>query len=104
MRLMQHFDQVQPGAIHHLLNERLIEDPEGEIRRLLDYVGVPFHPACLDFHRTERAVHTPSAEQVRRPINRDGVDNWRPYRQWLDPLESAFGSTLDRWLTAPFGT
>jgi len=101
LRQMDHFDQVQPGAIHHLVNERLIENPEREIQRLLEYVGVPFEPACLDFHRTKRAVHTPSAEQVRRPINRDGMDVWRPFQQWLGPLEEALGPTLGRWLPAP---
>ena len=97
LRMMDHFDVVQPGSIHHILNERLIDDPEGEVRRLLDYVGVPFDPACLDFHRNRRAVHTPSAEQVRRPINRDGVDYWRHYEPWLGPLKDALGDALTRW-------
>ena len=97
LRLMKHFDRVQPGSVHHLLNERLIDDPEGEVRRLLDFVGVPFHPACLEFHRNERAVNTPSAEQVRRPINRDGLDYWRHYEPWLGPLKQSLGSALDDW-------
>jgi len=97
LRLMRHFDQVQPGAVHHLLNERLIDDPEREVRRLLDYVGVPFASACLEFHRNSRAVATPSAEQVRRPINRDGVDYWRHYEPWLDPLKQALGPALEEW-------
>jgi tetratricopeptide (TPR) repeat protein len=97
LRLMDHFDRVQPGAVHHILNERLIDDPEGEVRRLLDFVGVPFDSACLEFHRNGRAVATPSAEQVRRPINRDGVDYWRKYEAWLDPLKDALGPALDDW-------
>ncbi len=97
LRFMDHFDQVQPGAIHRLLNERLIDDPEGEVRRLLEFVGVPFHPACLEFHRNNRSVNTPSAEQVRRPINRDGVDYWRRYESWLGPLKEALGSAIHEW-------
>ena len=73
-RFMTHFDQIQPGAVHRVINERLIDNPEDEIRNLLDFIGVPFDPACLEFHNNKRAVRTPSAEQVRRPINREGVD------------------------------
>ena len=97
LRFMTHMDRVQPGAVHRVLNERLIEDPEDETRRLLDYLGVPFEPACLDFHRSKRAVATPSADQVRRPINRDGVDYWRQYCRWLGPLERSLGPALAEW-------
>jgi tetratricopeptide (TPR) repeat protein len=94
---MDHIDQVQPGAVHRVINERLIDDTEGEVRRLLEFVGVPFDPACLESHNTRRAVQTPSAEQVRRPINRDGVDHWRHYEPWLDPLKKALGPALEQW-------
>lgn len=94
---MEHFDAVQPGAIHRVVNERLVEDFEGEVRRLLEFVGVGFEPACLDFHQTQRAVRTPSAEQVRRPINREGVDRWRNYQPFLGELEAALGDALERW-------
>ena len=96
-RYMRWFDEVQPGAVHRVLNEKLIEDPQGEVRRLLEFVGVPFDPACLEFHKTERAIRTPSAEQVRRPINREGVDYWRHYEPWLGELSEALGATLDSW-------
>lgn len=97
LRLMRHFDAVQPGAVLHVLNERLVEDPEREVRRMLDYIGLPFDPACLEFHANKRAVHTPSAEQVRRPINREGLDAWRNYAPWLGPLRDALGPALDDW-------
>jgi hypothetical protein len=96
-RFMRHFDRLDPGAVHRVINEQLIESPEAVIRRLLDHCGLPFDPACLEFHNNTRAVRTPSAEQVRRPINRDGVDSWRRYEQWLDPLKLALGESLDDW-------
>lgn len=97
LRLMNHFDEVQPGLAHHVLNEVLIENPEREIRRLIEFVGVPFEPACLDFHKNRRTVRSASAEQVRRPINRDGVDQWRHYEPWLAPLKEALGPALESW-------
>lgn len=97
VRLMRHVDTVQPGAVHRVIHERLVDDVERETRRLLHYLGVPFDPACLDFHSSDRAVRTISAEQVRRPINRDGVDQWRAYEQWLDPLKAALGPALEEW-------
>lgn len=97
VRFMDHLDRVRPGAVHRVVNERLIADPEAEIRRMLDFIGVQFDPNCLEFHRSSRAVRTPSAEQVRRPINRDGVDHWRNYESWLGPLRAALGPTLEDW-------
>lgn len=97
LRLMGHFQVVQPGAVHLAVNEALIEDTEAEVRRLLDFVGVPFDPACLAFHSNRRSVNTPSAEQVRRPINRDGMEHWRHYEEWLGPLKDALGPALDDW-------
>jgi hypothetical protein len=94
---MRHFDTVQPGAVLHVLNERLIEEPEVQVRRMMEYIGVSFDPACLDFHANKRAVHTPSADQVRQPINREGVDAWRNYQPWLGPLRDALGHALDDW-------
>ena len=96
-RFMSHMNRVRPGTVHRVLNERLIEDPEGETKRLLDFLGVPFESACLDFHHSKRAVATPSADQVRRPINRDGVEHWRNFRRWLGPLERALGPALTDW-------
>jgi tetratricopeptide (TPR) repeat protein len=103
VRQMAHFDCVAPGRIHRVHHEALIDDLEGEVRRLLDYLGLPFDPACLRFDETERAVHTPSTEQVRRPINREGVDRWRAYAPWLGPLERALGPVLDHYPAPPPG-
>ena len=97
VRLMRHIDAVQPGAVHRVVYERLVEDVEGEARRLLDYLDVPFEESVLAFHETERVVRTISAEQVRQPINRKGLDQWHAYEQWLDPLKQGLGATLEDW-------
>ena len=94
---MRHFDRVQPGAVQRVINERLIEGFEPEVRRLLDFVGVEFEPACLEFHRSDRPVRSASAEQVRRPINRQGMDQWRAFEPWLAPLKDALGPALEDW-------
>jgi len=86
VRAMDHYDAVLPGRIHRVIHERLLDDPETEVRALLAYLGLPFEEACLAFHETDRAVRTASSEQVRRPINRDGVGQWEPCRAWLGPL------------------
>ena len=93
-QLMAHFDSVLPGRVHRVIYERMIADTEGEIRRLLDHVGLPFEPACLAFYETDRAVRTASSEQVRQPIFTAGVDHWRHFEPWLDPLKTALGPAL----------
>ena len=97
VRLMRHFDDVAPGAVHRVIYERLVEDPRGEVTRLLDHIGVPFDEACIRFHETKRVIRTASAEQVRQPINAKGVGQWRRFEQWLGPLKDALGATLDDW-------
>jgi tetratricopeptide (TPR) repeat protein len=89
--IMAHWDEVMPGRVLRVQHEDVLDDLEGSVRRILDYCGLPFEPACVEFHKTERRVHTASAEQVRRPINRDGVDQWRPYDAWLGPLRAELG-------------
>ena len=97
VELMAHFDAAAPGAVHRVIYEDLVEDTEGETRRLLDYCGLPFEDACLRFHETRRAVRTVSSEQVRRPIYRDGLTQWRAYESWLEPMKAALGPVLDDW-------
>ena len=95
--LMAHVDAVLPGVVHRVIYERMVADPEAEVRRLLDYCGLPFEPGCLKFYENDRAVRTASSEQVRQPIFTDGVDQWRAYEPWLDPLKAALGDTLRTW-------
>ena len=101
VELMAHFDTVLPGRIHRVFYEQVIGDTEAEVRRLLDYCGLPFEDSCLRFYENERAVRTASSEQVRRPIYRDGVDHWKHYESWLGPLKEALGPVLDRYPKIP---
>ena len=97
VELMAHFDAVLPGRVHRVVYEDMVEDTEGEVRRLLDHCGLEFEPGCLEFHRNARAVRTVSSEQVRRPIFRDGLEQWRNFEPWLGPLKAALGPTLEDW-------
>lgn len=95
VRLTAHFDRVAPGAVHRVHHEALLDDPEGEVRALLEALGLPFEDACLRFHENRRAVRTASSEQVRRPLNRDGVGQWRAVADRLGPLIAGLGPALD---------
>jgi tetratricopeptide (TPR) repeat protein len=101
VELMDHIDEVLPGRVHRVIYEDLVERPEQEVRRLLDYLCLPFDASTLRFHQNPRAVRTASSEQVRRPINRDGLDRWRGYEPWLAPLKSALGPVLSEWRGRP---
>ena len=97
VRLMAHVDAVLPGAVHRVLYERMVDDTEAEIRKLLEYVGLPFEPACLEFWQTERAVRTASSEQVRKPIYKAATEEWKAYEQHLGPLKEALGPALENY-------
>ncbi|PXA86365.1 hypothetical protein DMC47_35015 [Nostoc sp. 3335mG] len=101
VRWMAHLDRVLPGAVHRVFYERMVEDQEAETRALLNYVGLPFEEACLRFHETERAVRTASSEQVRRPIFREGMEQWKVFDRWLGPLRDALGPVLDAYPEVP---
>jgi len=91
VELMDHWDRVLPGKVLRVSHEDVLDDLEGQTRRMLDYLGLPFEQACLHFHQTERAVRTASSEQVRKPINRSGQDAWKPFDPWLDELRDVLG-------------
>jgi len=101
VELMAHIDTVLPGRVHRVFYESMIDDTEAEVRRLLDYCGLPFEDGCLKFYENERAVRTASSEQVRQPIFRGGVDQWRHFEPWLEPLKQALGEVLDRYPAVP---
>ena len=101
VELMAHYDRVLPGRVHRVIHETLIEDTEAEVHRLLHYCNIPFEPACLRFYETERAVRTASSEQVRRPINREGMGQWRNFEPWLEPLRTVLGPVLEACPATP---
>ena len=92
--VMAHWDKVLPGRILRVQHEDVIADLETQVRRILDYCELPFEQACIDFHQTERAVRTPSSEQVRQPIYSSGMEQWRNFSEFLAPLEQALGPAL----------
>ena len=85
--LMEHWDRVLPGKILRVQHEDVVADLEGQVRRLLDYCGLSFEQACVDFHNTERSVRTPSSEQVRQPIFTTSLEAHKPFEPWLGPLQ-----------------
>ena len=94
VKLMDHWDRVLPGFVLRVRHEDVVDDLEREVRRLLDFCGLNFEPACLEYHRTERSIRTPSSEQVRQPIYRTGLDHWRNFEPWLGPMKDALGPAL----------
>ena len=97
VELMRHWDEVLPGRILRVHHEDVVGDLEGSVRRILDYCGLAFEPACIEYHKTQRSVRTPSSEQVRQPIFRDGLEQWKNYEPWLGPLKTALGDALTRY-------
>jgi Tfp pilus assembly protein PilF len=97
VRLMRHFDEAAPGRVHRVIYEDLVDDLEKEVRGLLDYLDLAFEERMLEFHKTDRPVHTPSSEQVRQPINRSGIDRWQAFEPWLGPLKESLADSIDNW-------
>jgi hypothetical protein len=97
VELMAHYDVVLPGRIHRVYYERVVADLSGEVQRLLEYCGLPFEDQCLRFYESRRGVQTASAEQVRRPIFAEGVEQWRHFEPWLGPLKEGLGDLVESY-------
>jgi len=97
LELMRHWDEVLPGRILRVHHEDVVDDLEGSVRRLLEFCGLAFEPQCLAFHETRRSVRTASSEQVRQALYREGLDQWRNFEPWLEPLKEALGDALTRY-------
>ena len=95
VKLMAHWDEVLPGRVLRVQHEEVVADLEGSVRRILDYCELPFEATCVDFHKTRRSVRTPSSQQVRQPIFRDSLEQWKNYEPGLTPLKAALDDRLD---------
>jgi hypothetical protein len=91
---MRHWDQALPREILRVSYEDVVDDLSGNVRRILDFCGLEFEPRCVEFYKTERSVRTASSEQVRQPIFREGLDQWKHFEPWLGPLKDALGDVL----------
>jgi tetratricopeptide (TPR) repeat protein len=94
LELMRHWERVLPGKVLRVQYEDVVEDLPGNVRRILDFCGLEFEPQCIEFHKTERSVRTASSEQVRQPLSRTGLEQWKNFEAWLDPLKTALGPAL----------
>jgi len=94
LELMRHWDAVLPGRTLRVLYEDVVDDLEGNVRHILEFCGLEFEPACIEFYKTHRSIRTASSEQVRRPIFREGLHQWRNYEPWLSSLKDALGDAL----------
>jgi len=101
VELMAHFDAALPGAVHRVIYEHLVDDTDGAVRDLLNHCGLPFEESCLRFYDNDRPVRTASAQQVRQPIFREGIDQWRHFEEWLAPLKESLGDVLTDYPHAP---
>jgi hypothetical protein len=97
LELMSHWDAVLPGRILRVFYEDVVEDLEANVRRILEFCGLGFEPACLEFYKLERSIYTASSEQVRQPIFRAGLSQWRHYKPWLESLQSALGDAVSSY-------
>ncbi len=97
LELMDHWNAALPGRVLRVHHEDVVDGLERSVRAILDFCELPFEPACVEFHRTERSIRTASSEQVRQPIFREGLDQWRNYEAWLGPLREVLGDALERY-------
>jgi hypothetical protein len=97
LELMRHWDAVLPGRILRVCYEDVVADLEENVRCIPDFCGLRFESACVEFYKTERSIRTPSSEQVRQPLFRDGLLQWQNYEPWLGPLSDTLGDALIRY-------
>jgi tetratricopeptide (TPR) repeat protein len=97
LELMRHWNRVLPGRVFRVSYEEVVEDLDASVRRILAHCGLDFDPGCLAFHRSRRSINTPSSEQVRQPLFREGLSQWRHYDPWLDPLRKTLGDAIVRY-------
>ncbi len=94
VELMRHWDGVLPGKVLRVHYEHVVDDAESQVRRILEFLDVPFEEACLSFYQTDRSVRTPSSEQVRQPIYRRGLEYWRNFEPYLDVMKTGLADEI----------
>ncbi len=92
VEFMAHWDAALPGKVLRVEHEEVVDNLEANVRRILDFCGLDFEPPCVEFYKTERSIRTASSEQVRRPIFKEGIDQWRNFEPWLGPLQGSPGT------------
>ena len=92
VKLMDHWDRELPGFVLRVQHEDVVNNLEEQVHRILDFCDLPFEQACVDYHQTERSIRTPSSEQVRQPIYKTGLEQWRNFEPWLGPPERSTGN------------
>ena len=97
LEVMRYWSEAAPGRVFSVTYEDLVDDLEANVRRILAFCDLDFDPDCLEFHRNGRVVNTPSSEQVRQPLYRNGLSEWRRFDPWLAPFRDALGDALTRW-------
>jgi hypothetical protein len=100
LELMRHWNRVLPGRILLMQHEEVVGDLEGSVARMLDFCGLQFEPQCIEYYKTQRSVRTASSEQVRMPIYREGLEQWKNFEPWLAELKDALGDALTRYRDA----
>ncbi|MBJ88837.1 MAG: hypothetical protein CMO98_03165 [Woeseia sp.] len=95
--LMDHWDKVLPGFVLRVNHENVVSNLKKEVERLLEFCNLPFEESCIEFHKTERSVRTPSSEQVRQPIYTSGLKQWQHFDAWLSPLKKSLGPMIGRY-------
>ena len=101
VKLMAHYDAVLQGRVYRAFYEDTVQDTENAVRNLLDHCELPFEDGCMKFFENKRAVRTASSEQVRQPIYKGGMEQWRNYESWLGPLKDALGDVLEEYPEVP---
>ena len=100
VELMDHWDKVLPGKVLRIHYEQLVADLEGQVRRALDFLGLPFEESCLNYYQTDRSIRTPSSEQVRKPIYQSGLEHWRHFEPYLDVLKRELADEITNYPAA----
>ncbi len=101
VQLMAHWDRVLPGKVLRVHYEHVVADLEGQLRRILDYLDLPFEENCLTFYQTDRSIRTPSSEQVRQPIYQSGLEQWRNFEPWLEVLKRNLAEEISGYPDPP---